>query len=131
MGYSKTQLNALVGKKLIKEVEHKPAPFSWKENALTQANKQVLSTEQALIVAAISQSLEHFTCHLIDGVTGSGKTEVYLQAMENVLANNQQVLVIVPEIGLTPQTLLRFEQRFSVPICLHHSGLNDSERLDT
>jgi len=131
LGYSKAQLNALVAKDLIKQVKHKPGQFSWQDNKLTQENKQLLSTEQALIVAAINQSLDRFSCHLIDGVTGSGKTEVYLQAMENVLANHQQVLVIVPEIGLTPQTLLRFEQRFSVPICLHHSNLNDTERLDT
>jgi len=131
LGYSKAQLNALVVKELIKKIKHKPCQFSWQDGDLAQENKQVLSTEQALIVAAISQSLEQFSCHLIDGVTGSGKTEVYLQAMEKVLANSQQVLVIVPEIGLTPQTLLRFEQRFNVPICLHHSNLNDTERLDT
>ena len=131
LGYSKAQLKALTAKALIIETKHKPCQFSWQEANLTQENKQVLSTEQALIVAAISQSLEQFSCHLIDGITGSGKTEVYLQAMENILANNQQVLVIVPEIGLTPQTLLRFEQRFNVPICLHHSNLNDTERLDT
>ena len=131
LGYSKAQLNALVSKELIIETKHKPCTFSWQEKDLNQENKQILSTEQAIIVAAVSQSLEQFSCHLIDGVTGSGKTEVYLQAMENVLANNQQVLVIVPEIGLTPQTLLRFEQRFNVPICLHHSNLNDTERLDT
>jgi len=131
LGYSKAQLNALTAKGLITETKQKPCQFSWQDKNLAQENKQVLSTEQAIIVAAINQSLEQFSCHLIDGVTGSGKTEVYLQAMENVLANNQQVLVIVPEIGLTPQTLLRFEQRFNVPICLHHSNLNDTERLDT
>lgn len=131
LGYSKAQLNALTNKALIKEVKQKPKQFAWQEQALAQKNKQRLSTAQAIIVAAINQSIEEFSCHLIDGVTGSGKTEVYLQAMENVLANNQQVLVIVPEIGLTPQTLLRFEQRFNVPICLHHSNLNDTERLDT
>jgi len=131
LGYSKAQLNALSAKTLIIERKQQSHQFVWQKSALAQENKQVLSTEQAIIVAAINQSLEQFTCHLIDGVTGSGKTEVYLQAMENVLANHQQVLVIVPEIGLTPQTLLRFEQRFNVPICLHHSNLNDTERLDT
>jgi primosomal protein N' (replication factor Y) len=131
LGYSKAQLNALVAKDLIMEEKHKPCLFSWQESKLSHENKQVLSTEQAIIVAAISQSVDQFSCHLIDGVTGSGKTEVYLQAMEKVLADNHQVLVIVPEIGLTPQTLLRFEQRFNVPICLHHSNLNDTERLDT
>ncbi|GAA6172542.1 primosomal protein N' [Colwellia sp. KU-HH00111] len=131
LGYSKTQLNALIAKDLICEVKQQPHQFSWHKENLAQENKQVLSTEQAVIVSTINQTLEQFSCHLIDGVTGSGKTEVYLQAMEAVLAKSKQVLVIVPEIGLTPQTLLRFEQRFNVPICLHHSNLNDTERLDT
>ena len=131
LGYSKTQLNALTAKALITEAKQQPCQFIWQEHALAEENKQVLSTEQAMIVATINQYIEQFVCHLIDGITGSGKTEVYLQAMEKVLANNQQVLVIVPEIGLTPQTLLRFEQRFNVPICLHHSNLNYTERLDT
>jgi len=131
LGYSKTQLNALAAKDLIVEKEQQSKPFIWREQALNEENQQCLSTEQAVIVAAINQSNEQFACHLIDGITGSGKTEVYLQAMEKTLASSQQVLVIVPEIGLTPQTLLRFEQRFNVPICLHHSNLNDSERLDT
>lgn len=131
LGYSKAQLNALMSKELIVESKQKPIQFSWQQANLKSENKKVLSKEQAIVVAAISQSLKQFSCHLIDGVTGSGKTEVYLQAMESVLANHQQVLVIVPEIGLTPQTLLRFEQRFNVPISLHHSNLNDTERLDT
>ncbi len=131
LGYSKTQLNALIDKKLISEHEQVACKFSWKKELLNQKDKLKLSSEQAIIVSAIDASSMQFSCHLIDGVTGSGKTEVYLQAMENVLANNQQVLVIVPEIGLTPQTLNRFEQRFNVPIALHHSGLNDKERLVT
>ncbi len=131
LGYNKAQLNALVKKELIEEIEQRNEPFSWQENLLNQENKLQLSTEQAIIVSSINQSLTGFSCHLIDGVTGSGKTEVYLQTMEKVLANNKQILVIVPEIGLTPQTLNRFEQRFNVPIALHHSALNDSERLIT
>jgi primosomal protein N' (replication factor Y) len=131
LGYSKAQLNALQSKELIFEKEQVVSQFTWQEDTLNQVDKLVLSSEQAIIVSAINSSLTSFSCHLIDGVTGSGKTEVYLQAMEEVLANNQQVLVIVPEIGLTPQTLSRFEQRFNVPIALHHSGLNDKERLAT
>jgi primosomal protein N' (replication factor Y) len=131
LGYSKAQLNALQSKELIIEKEQEVSQFTWQEDTLNQVDKLVLSSEQAIIVSAINSSLASFSCHLIDGVTGSGKTEVYLQAMEEVLANNQQVLVIVPEIGLTPQTLSRFEQRFNVPISLHHSGLNDKERLAT
>ncbi|TWX68633.1 primosomal protein N' [Colwellia demingiae] len=131
LGYSKAQLNALQSKALIIEQEQVASQYTWQENTLNKADRLVLSSEQAIIVSAINHSLAQFSCHLIDGVTGSGKTEVYLQAMEEVLANNQQVLVIVPEIGLTPQTLNRFEQRFNVPIALHHSGLNDKERLAT
>lgn len=129
LGYSKAQLNALVKKTLIEEVEQRTKPFTWQDSLLNKENKLQLSTEQAIIVSSINQSPSGFSCHLIDGVTGSGKTEVYLQTMEKVLANSQQVLVIVPEIGLTPQTLSRFEQRFNVPIALHHSALNDTERL--
>ena len=63
-------------------------------------------------------------------MTGSGKTEVYLQVMAEVLRAGKQVLVLVPEIGLTPQTLRRFQQRFSVPVVMLHSALTDRERLD-
>ncbi len=131
LGYSKVQLNALKNKALICEEQQIAKELAWQDNSLNQADKLRLSSEQAIVVSAIDASLAQFSCHLLDGITGSGKTEVYLQAMENVLANNKQVLVIVPEIGLTPQTLNRFEQRFNVPIALHHSGLNDKERLST
>ena len=131
LNYSKAQLNALKDKALIIEKSVTPEKFQWQKPNLNQENKLNLSVEQAIIVSAINQSLTHFSCHLIDGITGSGKTEVYLQAMEQVLFKHQQVLVLVPEIGLTPQMLMRFEQRFNVPICLHHSGLNDTERLAT
>lgn len=131
LDYNKQQLTALQNKNLVIETAEIPTPFAWQETALNTENRLTLSTEQAVIVAAINDSFAQFSCHLIDGITGSGKTEVYLQAMEQVLANHQQVLVIVPEIGLTPQMLSRFEQRFNVPISLHHSGLNDKERLET
>jgi primosomal protein N' (replication factor Y) (superfamily II helicase) len=69
-----------------------------------------------------------FTPFLLDGVTGSGKTEVYLQAIADCLARGRQALVLVPEIGLTPQMLARFRARLGVPIHALHSGLNDNER---
>jgi primosomal protein N' (replication factor Y) len=62
-------------------------------------------------------------------VTGSGKTEVYLQLIAKTIALGQQALVLVPEIGLTPQTLRRFQARFDVPVVMMHSNLNDKERL--
>ncbi|MBZ0088306.1 MAG: primosomal protein N' [Thermomonas sp.] len=72
-----------------------------------------------------------FTPFLLDGVTGSGKTEVYLQAISDCLARGKQALVLVPEIGLTPQMLARFRARLGVPLHALHSGLNDRERAAT
>lgn len=81
--------------------------------------------------AALQQiNANSFATYLLDGTTGSGKTEIYLQAIERCLRDGKQALVLVPEIGLTPQTLSRFLRRFNVPIAALHSGLNDRERLD-
>jgi primosomal protein N' (replication factor Y) len=88
-----------------------------------------LNSQQQAAVDKVSASLHQFAAFLLEGVTGSGKTEVYLQIIEKVLQQNQQVLVLVPEIGLTPQLLQRFRQRLAVPIALLHSGLNDQARL--
>lgn len=131
LGYSKVQLNALQSKNLIAASKLIPQSFKWKKEQLNVENKLTLTVEQALVVTSVSQKLTQFSCHLLEGITGSGKTEVYLQVMEAVLAQNKQVLVMVPEIGLTPQTLSRFEKRFNLPIYLHHSALNNSERLHT
>jgi len=69
-----------------------------------------------------------FRAVLLEGVTGSGKTEVYLQAIADALAAGRQALVLVPEIGLTPQALSRFRARLGVPVAAFHSGLADGER---
>ncbi len=87
--------------------------------ALTPAQQQAL--------AAVG--FDGFAGILLDGVTGSGKTEVYLQLIARTVAEGRQALVLVPEIGLTPQLLERFRRRFAVPIAVLHSGLADGERL--
>ena len=86
-----------------------------------------LNPEQAEALAAL-RARPGFAAALLDGVTGSGKTEVYLQAIADCLARGRQALVLVPEIGLTPQALARFRQRLGVPIHALHSGLTDHER---
>ncbi|MET0582600.1 MAG: primosomal protein N', partial [Pseudoxanthomonas sp.] len=86
-----------------------------------------LHAEQQAAVDAILAA-EGFAALLLDGVTGSGKTEVYLHAIADCLRRGKQALVLVPEIGLTPQTLARFRQRLGVPVLALHSGLNDNER---
>lgn len=131
LGFSTAQRQALEKKQLIEAYEIDELPFHWADELLNHHDKHTLTHEQAICVSSITQSLNTFACHLIHGITGSGKTEVYLQTIEQALVNNKQVLVLVPEIGLTPQMLARFEQRFSVPTFLHHSGLNDKERYLT
>lgn len=88
-----------------------------------------LNAEQAIAAEAITTSTECSPL-LLEGVTGSGKTEVYLTAIQQQLAANRQVLVIVPEIGLTPQLLDRFRQRLKGNIAVLHSGLPEGERLN-
>ena len=86
-----------------------------------------LNDEQQRAADAI-RAASGFAPFLLDGVTGSGKTEVYLDAIAACLARGKQALVLVPEIGLTPQTLARFRARLGVPVHALHSGLNDTER---
>ena len=86
------------------------------------------NAEQQAAIDAIGGAPERFASFLLDGVTGSGKTEVYLQAIADCLARGRQALVLVPEIGLTPQMLQRFRARLGVPVHALHSGLNDNER---
>lgn len=90
-----------------------------------------LNDEQQLAVTAIIAAHEanRYTGFLLNGITGSGKTEVYLQAMQAVLEAGKQVLILVPEIGLTPQTRARFASRFAAHIVLLHSGMNNTHRL--
>lgn len=85
--------------------------------------------EQQHAIDHILKYKNKYQAFLLDGLTGSGKTEVYLQIMQQILKQGKQVLVLVPEIGLTPQTISRFQSRFQCHIALLHSGLNDSKRL--
>jgi len=89
-----------------------------------------LNPAQAAAVDAITAARDQYQSFLLDGVTGSGKTEVYLQAIAACLAADRQALVIVPEIGLTPQLLTRFRQRLGIEPAVLHSGMNESDRLN-
>ena len=91
---------------------------------------KTLTHFQAEALAFIN-SFSGFRQVLLHGVTGSGKTEVYLQAIAPILASGKSALVLVPEIGLTPQLTDRFRARFGEQICVYHSALSDGERYDT
>ena len=88
-----------------------------------------LSAEQAAVLERIDEQIKSgtFGCILVNGVTGSGKTEIYLQAIERATAGGGQAIVLVPEIALTPQTIRRFRRRFK-EVALLHSHLSDVDR---
>lgn len=108
-------------------LQQKTAPCWAKQKFGTPPN-HALNTEQQTAVDQVLAQQNSFQAFLLQGVTGSGKTEVYLAMIEAVLAQGKQVLVLVPEIGLTPQTAQRFEAYLQQPVLAMHSGLNDKER---
>ncbi len=87
-----------------------------------------LNDEQQQAVAAVAESLGRYQPFLLDGVTGSGKTEVYLALIEQVLAQGRQALLLVPEIGLAPQTVKRLRARLGVRVEVLHSNLSEGDR---
>jgi primosomal protein N' (replication factor Y) len=93
------------------------------------ATGPTLTPEQDAAVQAIVAAHGSFASFVLHGVTGSGKTEVYLRAIAEVVARGEQALVLVPEISLTPQLVSRFAARFPGPLAVLHSGLGDGERL--
>lgn len=129
LGFSKKTIDSLLNKELISQtIEH---DNQWQQQLPRIGAKPTLNKEQAVACTSINQSTG-FNSFLLEGVTGSGKTEVYLQCLEKVLKRGEQALVLVPEIGLTPQTVNRFRRRFvDTPIMLWHSALTDNERLQT
>lgn len=124
-GFSSQLLRQLLENKLVESVAApQPAPAN-PQSALP------LRDEQQAAVDAINKASGHFARFLLEGVTGSGKTEVYLQAIAAQLAQGNQALILIPEIGLTPQTLSRVESRFPGRVASLHSGMSDNERYQS
>lgn len=113
----------LVGAGLIERSERplheRPLPASFAPQ---------LSDEQQQAVAEVGKCLGEYQPFLLDGVTGSGKTEVYLALIEQVLAQGKQALLLVPEIGLAPQTVRRLRERLGVIVEVLHSSLSEGDR---
>ena len=125
--------SALKAKDYVTEVVQDTEIQTWQqqlagESIVNKADRLTLNKQQALVFSRLKFT-QGFTAWLLDGVTGSGKTEIYLQFIEEILNQGKQVLVLVPEIGLTPQTVSRFQARFNVVIDVLHSNLNDTQRL--
>lgn len=126
-------INALLAKGLIgKETRHlERDPFS--TAIVPDAEVHVLTSEQSEAVNIITDMLDKKikqTAALLFGVTGSGKTEVYLRSINEALKRGKDSIVLVPEIALTPQTTERFRSRFGDMVSVLHSGLSDGERFD-
>ena len=126
---NKDSLDLLLEKNLVQvEIRRSAAPqrhVTW----LAQPELP-LNAEQRAAFNAAQSGMDGFNASLLYGVTGSGKTEVYLQLIRHCLEAGKQALVLIPEINLGPQTLERFARRFNARIALLHSGVNDRERLD-
>lgn len=122
----KPALKALLEKGFVEQQEYQ----SLAEGSIQRQAALPANPEQMQAIETVVADLGKFSVSLLQGVTGSGKTEVYMQIIAAALERGLQVLVLLPEITLTPQLEQRFRQRFAVPIVCFHSKLNDSQRLN-
>jgi primosomal protein N' (replication factor Y) len=131
-GISANSINSIYKKGLIEITEERVDRQS--AGHFSEENREItLNESQKLCIGSIGSSLNPsiFAVHLIHGVTGSGKTEVYIRLAEKVVDSGKQVIILVPEISLTPQLIFRFRSKFGNIIGVIHSRLSDGERLDT
>jgi primosomal protein N' (replication factor Y) len=119
----------------VRHVERVAYSDNWTGGEIVTGLPPRLNDEQAAVVQSVGEALERkkFAVHLLHGVTGSGKTEVYLRAVEQVLAAGGSAIYLVPEVALTPQTVARLRGRFESAghkTVVWHSHLSDGERFD-
>ena len=123
---SQYKLNKLIEKGLLAVEEE--TVFRYNNRAYNVDYEKKLTLEQKYVLDTYNSSQNNL--FLLKGVTGSGKTEVYMRMVEEVLEKNQSAIVLVPEISLTPQMIERFKGRFGKNVALFHSKLSDGERFD-
>ena len=121
-------VSTLIKKNVLKEVYEEVYRLNNEEKVVDQ--KINLTSEQELVFNKIKDSVNQFQPFLLFGVTGSGKTLVYIKIIEYVLHFNKEVIVLVPEISLTPQIVSRFKKKFGNLIAILHSGLSAGEKYD-
>ena len=128
LGYTRAQIRNLESKSLIAQGQAPRQPTPQEADELPGPS---LSPAQQKAADQLPDHTDQFSATLLHGITGSGKTELYLHYLKSHLKADQQALVLVPEINLTPQTLARFRRYFGDRIAVWHSALNDGERLRT
>ena len=124
--------------KLLRQGKGAPAPAPAQQARVASATAAQdgmasrgfdLNPQQTQAIAAITAHTDAHSTHVLQGITGSGKTEVYIEAVRRVTEQGRQALILVPEIGLTTQFIERLKQRLPVAILVQHSALSDTERL--
>lgn len=121
-------INTLMKKELIKIIYEEE--YRYKNQKISNDKLVILNEEQQNVVNEVTNNLNKQQTYLLYGVTGSGKTEVYMNIISKVLGNGKEAIVLVPEISLTPQIVDRFINRFGNNVAILHSGLSDGERYD-
>ena len=121
---ARTALKALVNKGWLKQTEK----IGQRVPVLPDEHNNSLTPDQLLVFEALALNFNRFQCSLLQGVTGSGKTEVYFSLIDKALAQNKQALVLLPEIALTDQHFSRFTDRFGSRVVQIHSGMNAAMR---
>lgn len=123
-----SSITSLANKGLIKTLSREV--YRYNDKAIENKHTVFLNEEQSKVVKEVIDNLNTNNTYLLKGVTGSGKTEVYMHIIKEVIDRGMQAIMLVPEISLTPQIVSRFRQRFNNEVAVLHSGLSDGERYD-
>ncbi|GAA0495241.1 primosomal protein N' [Salinibacillus aidingensis] len=129
---TRSTVQSLVSRGLIRLYEKEVYRDPYENRNFERTEPLPLTEEQAKAIKPIHQTMDHHEheVFLLHGVTGSGKTEIYLQSIQNALDKGQEAIVLVPEISLTPQMVQRFKGRFGSDVAVMHSGLSAGEKFD-
>ena len=132
LGISSTTVKGLVEKGILQQQEMEVYRDPYAQRVFKQTVPLSLTSDQQQAISPILSSIEkdQHNVFLLYGVTGSGKTEIYLQSIQKVIAKGQEAIVLVPEIALTPQMVNRFKGRFGNLVAVMHSGLSIGEKYD-
>ncbi|MFE8695235.1 primosomal protein N' [Cytobacillus sp. FJAT-53684] len=132
MGVASSTIKGLVQKGILSQKEMEVYRDPYEERRFTSTEPLPLTEDQQKVITPILASIEEKRNRnfLLYGVTGSGKTEIYLQSIQLVLQKGKEAIVLVPEISLTPQMVKRFKGRFGDQVAVLHSGLSAGEKYD-